>query len=98
MPRFGLMRLLACFTLFDGEPQLVNTVLDGFLAVKKEEVHAVARKYLRTENRAIIFRKPANAVAKEAARWRPAWRKLATACLLCPTNARSLGPTETDTH
>jgi zinc protease len=67
MPRFGLMHLLACFTLFDGEPQLVNRVLDGFLAVRKEEVHAVARKYLRRENRAIIFRKPANAVAKEAA-------------------------------
>ena len=67
VPRFGLMHLLACFMLFDGEPQLVNTVLDGFLTVKKEEIHAVARKYLRAENRAIIFRKPANSVAKEAA-------------------------------
>ncbi len=38
MPRYGLMHLLACFTLFDGEPQLVNTILDGFLAVTREEV------------------------------------------------------------
>jgi zinc protease len=61
MPRYGLMHLLACFTLFDGEPQLVNTILDGFLAVKKEEIQAVAKKYLRTEKRAIVFRKPLNA-------------------------------------
>jgi zinc protease len=60
MPRYGLMHLLACFTLFDGEPQLVNTILDGFLAVKKEEIQAVARKYLRTEKRAIVFRRPVN--------------------------------------
>jgi predicted Zn-dependent peptidase len=67
MPRYGLMHLLACFALFDGEPQLVNTILDGFLAVKKEEIQAVARKYLRTEKRAIVFRKPVHAGAKEAA-------------------------------
>jgi predicted Zn-dependent peptidase len=67
VPRYGLMHLLAGFTLFDGEPQLVNTVLDGFLAVKREEIHAVARKYLQVENRAIVFRKPVGAIAKEAA-------------------------------
>jgi predicted Zn-dependent peptidase len=67
MPRYGLMHLLACFTLFDGEPQLVNTILDGFMAVKREEIQAVARKYLRTEKRAIVFRKPVHAGAKEAA-------------------------------
>ena len=61
MPRYGLMHLLACFTLFDNEPQLVNTILDGFMAVKREEVHAVAQKYLRPENRAIVFRLPAAA-------------------------------------
>jgi zinc protease len=67
MPRYGLMHLLACFTLFDNEPQLVNTVLDGFLAVKREEVQAVANKYLRPENRAIVFRTPVSKDAKEAA-------------------------------
>jgi zinc protease len=67
MPRYGLMHLLACFALFDGEPPLVNTILDGFLTVKKEEIQAVARKYLRTEKRAIVFRKPVHAGAKEAA-------------------------------
>jgi zinc protease len=67
MPRYGLMHLLACFTLFDNEPQLVNAILDGFLAVKREEIQAVAKKYLRPEKRAIVFRKPAAATTKEAA-------------------------------
>jgi zinc protease len=67
MPRYGLMHLLACFTLFDNDPQLVNTVLEGFLAVKREEIQEVAKKYLRPENRAIVFRAPANKDAKEAA-------------------------------
>jgi predicted Zn-dependent peptidase len=58
MPRYGLMHLLACFTLFDGEPQLVNTVLDGFLSVKREDIHAAAKKYLHKEKRAIVFRTP----------------------------------------
>ena len=47
MPRFGLMHYLACFTLFDGDPKRINTVLDGFLAVTPEQVQAVAQKYLR---------------------------------------------------
>ena len=63
MPRYGLMHLLACFTLFDGEPQLVNTVLDGFLSVKREDIQAAAKKYLRSEKRAIVFRTPAVAGA-----------------------------------
>jgi zinc protease len=67
MPRYGLMHLLACFTLFDGEPQLVNTILDGFLAVTREEVLAAAKKYLRNDQRAIVFRTPANVASKEAA-------------------------------
>jgi zinc protease len=66
MPRYGLMHLLACFTLFDNEPQLVNTILDGFLAVRRDEIQAVAKKYLQPENRAIVFRTPV-AAAKEAA-------------------------------
>ena len=67
MPRYGLMHLLACFTLFDDDPQLVNTILDGFLAVKREEIQAVAKRYLRPENRAIVFRTPVAKDAKEAA-------------------------------
>jgi zinc protease len=67
MPRYGLMHLLACFTLFDDEPQLVNSILDGFLAVKRDEIQAVAKKFLRPENRAVVFRTPVSKDAKEAA-------------------------------
>jgi predicted Zn-dependent peptidase len=67
MPKYGLMHLLACFMLFDNEPQLVNTILDGFLAVTREQIHSAAKKYLRNEKRAIVFRTPVKASAKEAA-------------------------------
>jgi zinc protease len=67
MPRYGLMHLLACFTLFDNEPELVNSILEGFLAVKCDELQAVAKKYLRPENRAIVFRTPVTKNEKEVA-------------------------------
>jgi predicted Zn-dependent peptidase len=67
MPKYGLMHLLACFTLFDNDPQLVNSMLDGFLAVTREEIQSVAKKYLRKEKRAIVFRTPVAAGVKEAA-------------------------------
>ncbi len=67
LPKFGLMHLLACFTLFDNQPQLANTILDGFLAVTREEVQSAAKKYLRNERRAIVFRTPVKAGAPDAA-------------------------------
>jgi zinc protease len=67
MPKFGLMHLLAGFTLLDGDPKLVNTILDGFLAVGKEQLLDAARKFLRPQNRAIVFRAPAAKSAQEAA-------------------------------
>lgn len=67
MPKFGLMHLLAGFTLFDGDPKLVNTILDGFLSVTKEQVREAARKVLQPQNRAIVFRKPTEQSAQEAA-------------------------------
>ncbi len=67
MPRYGLMHLLACFTLFENEPRLVNTVLADFLRVKREEIQATAKRYLRPENRAIVFRTPVGKQEKEAA-------------------------------
>jgi len=65
MPRFGLMHYLACFTLFDGDPDRVNTILDQFLAVAPADAQALARKILVPQNRAIVVRRP---VAQGAAR------------------------------
>jgi predicted Zn-dependent peptidase len=64
IPRYGLMHCMACFTLFDNEPRLVNTVLDGFLAVTPAAVQAVANKYLVPAERSIVYRQP---VAKVSA-------------------------------
>jgi len=58
MPRFGLMHYLACFTLFDGDPDRINTVLDGFMAVTPAQVQAAAKKYLLPTNRAVLARRP----------------------------------------
>jgi zinc protease len=60
MPRFGLMHYLACFTLFDGDPDRVNSILDGFLDVTPSRAQAVARKYLVPQNRAVVVRRPVN--------------------------------------
>jgi predicted Zn-dependent peptidase len=59
IPRYGLMHLLACFTLFDNEPRLVNTILDGFAEVTPEAVQAAAQEILRPSQRSIVIRRPA---------------------------------------
>jgi zinc protease len=63
-PRFGLMHYLACFTLFDNDPTLINSILDGFMKVTPAQVQAAAEKYLAPSQRAIVFRVPSQ---KEAA-------------------------------
>jgi len=65
MPRFGLMHYLACFTLFDGDPDRINTILDRFLAVTPEQVQSAARKYLVPRNRAVLMRLPVNPGGKQ---------------------------------
>jgi predicted Zn-dependent peptidase len=52
------MHLLACFTLFDNDPQLVNTVLGGFMEVTSAAVQSVAHKLLTRQNRSIVIRQP----------------------------------------
>jgi len=58
MPRFGLMHYLASFTLFDGDPDRVNTILDDFLSVTAEEAQSFAGKILVPRNRAVLVRRP----------------------------------------
>ena len=58
MPRFGLMHYLACFTLFDGDPDRVNSVLDSLLAVTPSDVQSLAQKILVRPNRAVVIRRP----------------------------------------
>lgn len=65
LPRFGLMHYAACFTLFDNDPSLVNTILDGFLAVTPDQVRAAAQRYLQPSQRAIVLRQPVGRTAHQ---------------------------------
>jgi predicted Zn-dependent peptidase len=67
IPRYGLMHLMACFALFDGDPALVNSILEGFIAVTPQQVRAVAQKYLDPRRRAMVLRKPAALAAQKGA-------------------------------
>jgi zinc protease len=58
IPRYGLMHYLACFTLFDNDPSLVNSILESFLNVTTEQVRAAAQRCLDPKRRAIVFRRP----------------------------------------
>jgi predicted Zn-dependent peptidase len=58
IPRYGLMHYLACFSLFDGDPARVNTVLQGFRDVTPKQVAAAAQTMLQAKNRAVLFRRP----------------------------------------
>jgi len=50
---------IAEFTLYDGDPALVNSELDELLAVKADHIRFAAAHYLNTENRALLDVVPA---------------------------------------
>jgi len=54
IPGFGLADLLASFELFEGDANRVNDLDARFAAVTPELVAAVARDYLKRENRVIL--------------------------------------------
>ncbi|HVG18777.1 MAG TPA: pitrilysin family protein [Blastocatellia bacterium] len=56
----GRALALAEFTMFDGEPSLINTELDRYLEVTPAQVRDVARRYFDMENAAILYIRPAN--------------------------------------
>jgi zinc protease len=50
---------LAQFTLFDGDPSLINSELDRYLAVTPEQLRAAAKKYFDRSNTAVMYVMPA---------------------------------------
>ena len=58
LPHFGLMHYLACFALFDNDPELINLVLDRFLAVTPQQVRELADRMLVPQQRSIVIRRP----------------------------------------
>ncbi|HEX6185559.1 MAG TPA: pitrilysin family protein [Pyrinomonadaceae bacterium] len=56
---------LAEYTLYDGDPTLLNTELTRYLAVTPEEIRAAVGKYLLTDNHSVIEVVPAHAPGAE---------------------------------
>jgi zinc protease len=52
-------QLLATYELLDGNPELINTEMDSFLAVTPAQMQAVAKKYLTPEKRSVLEILPA---------------------------------------
>ena len=55
----GRALALAEHTMFDGDPSLVNTEIDRYLTVTPEQLKEAAQKYLRTDNRSVVYIRPA---------------------------------------
>ena len=55
---FGKANLIAAFTLFRGDPSLINTALQAFESVTPAQAQAAAKKYLVSTNRTVIDRVP----------------------------------------
>jgi zinc protease len=45
---------IAEFTLYDGDPKLINTELDELLAITPEQIRTTVSEYLNTENRSLL--------------------------------------------
>jgi len=52
---------LAEFTMFDGEPSLINSEIDRYLAVTPEQIREAAIRYFGAANRAVLVISPAKA-------------------------------------
>jgi zinc protease len=65
--RTGLVDLLACFALFDDDPNRINTMEAEFGKVTPDLVRKTAQEYLRRENRTVLTIEPAAAPAKGSA-------------------------------
>ncbi|MBN2413492.1 insulinase family protein [candidate division KSB1 bacterium] len=51
---FGRANMLACFALFDDNPELINDIEDQFNKVTPELIQKTAQEYLRPGNRTIL--------------------------------------------
>lgn len=55
----GRAQTIAEYTLYDGDPTLINTDLDAYLKVTPEQIKAAVAKYLDTDNHALLDIVPA---------------------------------------
>ncbi len=66
--RVGLVDLLACFALFDDDPERINHIEEEFAKVTPELVLKTAQEYLRPTNRTVLLLEPAQTAAEGAAK------------------------------
>jgi zinc protease len=55
----GRALALAEYTMFDGDPSLINSEIDRYLAVTPEQIREVAKRYFGAANRSVLFISPA---------------------------------------
>ncbi|HSO76251.1 MAG TPA: insulinase family protein, partial [Blastocatellia bacterium] len=55
----GRALALAEYTMFDGDPSLINSEIDRYLAVTPEQIREAAKRYFGATNRAVLFISPA---------------------------------------
>ena len=65
---FGRADLLASFTLFDGDPALINRIEAHFASVTPEQIRQTAQEYLRPTNRTVLVVEPGVASDRGGAR------------------------------
>jgi predicted Zn-dependent peptidase len=63
----GKALALAEFTMFDGDPSLINTEIDRYLAITAEQIRDVAKKYFVPANTAVLSIRAANGNSQPAA-------------------------------
>jgi predicted Zn-dependent peptidase len=55
----GRALALAEYAMFDGDPSLINSEIDRYLAVTPEQIREAAKRYFGSANRAVLFISPA---------------------------------------
>ncbi|MEC7945203.1 MAG: insulinase family protein, partial [Bacteroidota bacterium] len=54
----GIAENLANYEMYFGDANLINTELDRYMKVTREDIQRVAKKYFNTDNRVVLYYLP----------------------------------------